>query len=98
MNVSLVLLLSHGFPPNNTYYSNRTVLNNTGSCQQSQIRSLEWPHLALVLFICTDHSKNTYLCSIFKFYFGGGLLFCFRGLSLDDNTRDVTKYSWNLVY
>lgn len=98
MNVSLVLLLSHGLPPNNTNYSNRTVLNRTGSCQQSQIRSLEWPHLALVLFICTDHSKNTYLCSIFKFCFRGVLLFCFRGISLDDNTRDVTKDSWDLVY
>ncbi|XP_076739560.1 polycystin-1-like protein 2 [Maylandia zebra] len=29
VNVSLVLLLSHGLPPNNTNYSNRTVLNRT---------------------------------------------------------------------
>lgn len=98
MNVSLVLLLSHGLPPNNTNYSNRTVLNRTGSCQQSQIRSLEWPHLALVLFICTDHSKTLIYAVYLSFVFGGVLLFCFRGISLDDNTRDVTKDSWDLVY
>lgn len=36
-NVSLVLMLAHGSPPNETQYSNKTILTQEGNCHYKHV-------------------------------------------------------------